>query len=206
MGDAARVAVGWIQLAIGAFALMAPVHSAVRDVAHAGFLTLLVSAMLLGCGQPAQQPTPPSGSPPPGCTADLAVAKAQALFDAFNRSDADALVVMFPAPGSTAFVIQPELEFADAPPFPPGTVHAARNPDELRALVAATAGYRLQFSRAPAGQVNRIDYVTGGKSVWVWTASVSGVHWSAVGPRGTFGGGSKLAFNCESGRFLRVLL
>jgi hypothetical protein len=131
------------------------------------------------------------------------VTKLQALFDAFNKGDADALVVMFPQPGSDAFVIQPELEFANAPPFPPGDIHKATNPDELRALVRAADGYHLQFIETPHGWASQVDYF--GKGL-VWTAGVSGIHWNAVGPSGTFVDGSKVAFNCESGKFLRVLL
>ena len=169
------------------------------------FPTLLIS-VLLACSQTAPQPSPPPGSPPPGCTGDLAAAKLQALFDALNQGDAVSVVAMFPEPGSAAFVIQPELEFADAPPFPPGDVHEASNPDALRALVRAAARYHFQFTETPHGWAKNVDYFFGGQRIWVWTAGVGGTHWRAVGPGGTFGGGSKVAFNCESGKFLRVLL
>jgi len=169
------------------------------------FPTLLIS-VLLACGQQAAQPSPPPGSPPPGCTGDLAVAKLQALFDALNQGDAVSVVAMFPEPGSAAFVIQPELEFADAPPFPPGDVHKASNPDELRSLVRSAVGYHFQLTERPHGWANLIDYFLGGRRIWVWTAGVSGAQWRAVGPGGTFGDRSKVAFNCKSERFLRVLL
>jgi hypothetical protein len=132
------------------------------------------------------------------------VAKLQALFDAFNNGDADTLVAMFPEPGSDAFVIQPELEFSNAPPFPPGDLHKATNPDELRALIRAAAGYRLQFAERPRSWARRVDYFVDGQKKWVWTAGVSETHWQAVGSSRTFSNGSKVAFNCESGKFLRV--
>ena len=169
------------------------------------FLTLLVSP-LLACAQPAAQSNPPPGSPPSGCIDALAVGKLQAFFDALNQGDATAVVAMFPESGSVAFVIQPELEFADTPPFPPGDVHKASNPDELRSLIRAAAGYHFQFTEGPHGWAKQLDYVLGGKRIWVWTAGVDGTQWQAVGPGGTFGDGSKVAFNCESGKFLRVLL
>ncbi|GEM_PF-6435443 len=169
------------------------------------FPTLLIS-VLLACSQTAAQPSPPPGSPPPGCTGDLAAAKLQALFDALNQGDAVSVVAMFPEPGSAAFVIQPELEFADAPPFPPGDVHKASNPDELKSLVRSAASYHFQFTERPHGWASLIDYFVGGQRIWVWTAGVSGTQWRAVGPAGTFGDRSKVAFNCESERFLRVLL
>ncbi|HEV2028475.1 MAG TPA: hypothetical protein VGS16_08070 [Candidatus Dormibacteraeota bacterium] len=169
------------------------------------FPTLLVS-LLLACAPPAAQPNPPSGSPPSGCTGALAVAKLQAFFDALNQGDAGAVVAMFPESGSVAFVIQPELEFADTPPFPPGDVHKASNSDELRSLARAAAGYHFQFTEGPHGWAKQLDYVLGGKRIWVWTAGVDGTQWRAVGPGGAFGDGSKVAFNCESGKFLRVLL
>ncbi len=169
------------------------------------FPTLLIS-VLLACSQTAAQPSPPPGSPPPGCTGDLAAAKLQALFDALNQGDAVSVVAMFPEPGSAAFVIQPELEFADAPPFPPGDVHKASNPDELRSLVQAASRYHFQFTETPRGWAKYVDYFLGGQRIWVWTAGVDGTQWRAVGPGGTFGAGSKVAFNCERGTFLRVLL
>ncbi len=171
----------------------------------------VVVSMLLSCGQPAaqlgpQSGSPPPGTPPPGCTGDLAGAKLQALFDALNQGDAVSVVAMFPEPGSTALVIQPELEFADTPPFPPGDVHKGSNPDELRSLVHAAARYDFQFTETPRGWAKYVDYFLGGQRIWVWTAGVDGTQWRAVGPGGTFGAGSKVAFNCESGKFLRVLL
>ena len=175
-------------------------------------LPALFVSLLLACGpQDVAEPTPledspPPGSPPPGCTGDLAVAKTQALFDAFNQPDAVALIAMFPEPGSAAFVVQPELEFTNVPPFPPGNVHQARNPDELRTLLRAAAGYHLEFTDRPQSWAKRIDYFVGGQKIWVWTAGVSTTTWRAVGHGKTFGNGSKVAFNCESGKFLRVVL
>ncbi len=174
---------------------------------HASLFPTLVVSVLLACGQQVAQPSPPPGSPPPGCTGDLAVAKAQALFDALHQGDAVSVLAMFPEPGSAAFVIQPELEFVAEPSFPPGAVHKASNPDELRSLVGAAAGYQIQFTESPHVWAKRIDYFIGGQRIWVWVAGVSSTKWRAVGPAGTFvGSGSKIAFNCESGKFLRVLV
>ena len=109
----------------------------------------------------------------------------------------------FRMPGRQLTQIQPELEFSEDPPFPPGEVHKASNPEDLRALVRATAGCHFELTEKPQGSAKRLDYLVGGRRIWVWTVSVGPVRWRALGRRGTFSGGGKVAFNCETTKFLR---
>lgn len=131
-----------------------------------------------------------------GCTPQLAVAKVNALFASLNRGDAETVVSMFPEPGD-GFVIQPELEIIELQ-------EKATTPDEVRRTVRRVDGFHFVFTKPIKGSARRVDYVSPGHTVWVWTAAVGPLDWKATGRGRSYSGRGKIAFNCETGRFIRV--
>lgn len=96
-----------------------------------------------------------------------------------------------------AFVIQPELEITELQ-------EKATTPDEVRHTVRHIAGLHFVFTKPIQGWAKRVDYVSLGQALWVWTAGVGSLHWKASGGGRSYGGRGKIAFNCETGRFIRV--
>lgn len=166
-------------------------------------LTVLLS--FAACGQPGPIPASRHSveiepradlEAGPGCTPQLAVAKVNALFAGLNHGDAETVASMFPEPDD-GFVIQPELEIIELQ-------EKATTPDEVRRAVRRIAGLHFVFTEPLQGWAKRVDYVSPGHSVSVWTAGVGPLDWKATGGGRSYSGRGKIAFNCETGRFIRV--
>ena len=175
---------------------------------HRRWLTTLLVAMLalMGCTQLPATGATPTPLEPANCLPALVEQMTSNLFAAINRGDDAAVIALFPRPGPGTVVVQPELEFSAVPSFPPGDLHHAATPDELRDLVGAASGYHLHFESNPHGWIARIDYLIDGERIQVWTSGISDAHWVASRSGKVFRGGSKIAVNCATRLFIRAAL
>jgi len=132
-----------------------------------------------------------------GCTTQLGIAKVNAFFAALNQGDSNSAVAMFPDDGD-GFVIQPELEATEFQ-------LTAATLAEVRAGVHQLAGLHFVFTEPLPAKAGRFDYYLAGQKASVLSVAVGPVIWKASGGGRSYSGGGKITFNCESGKFLRVL-
>jgi|ERR1700674_5603120 len=175
-------------------------------ISWAALPTLLLAAGLVaGCSvtQPSRGSAPAiepktSLDAGTGCTTQLGIAKVNAVFAALNQGDSNAVVAMFPDAGD-GLVIQPELEATEFQ-------MSAATATEVRAAVRGLAGLHFVFTEQLPAKAGRFDYYfDAGQKVSASSVAVGPVLWKATGNERSYSGGGKITFNCESGKFLKVL-